>query len=374
MSVYSVKGKGWRYDFTLKGVRHTEAWFKTKAEAKRAEAQKREELTNPSKEVVTDQEQDPSTGMAFLELLNRRLDHVNTYNSERHYKEYRYLAKRWAKRWSTLRCDQISESMVEEFMLQRSKVSAYTANKDLRYLRATFNFGLKKRLIQSNPTERLDFIPVEKRAKYIPSIEDIDRVIAQADSDTQDYLWVIRDTMARVSEVNRLTWDDVDLKARTVVLYTRKKRGGHLTPRTVPMTDRLLKRLLKRFQDRRIDLPWVFWHRYWSRKEQKWVEGPYQDRKMLMASLCKKAGVRYFRYHALRHAGATALDNSNVPLGAIQRLLGHENRTTTEIYLHSIGCTERDAMKKLEQATSGVREKSHTDSHTERKKRLRLVT
>ncbi len=25
MSVYSVKGKGWRYDFTLKGHRYTEA-------------------------------------------------------------------------------------------------------------------------------------------------------------------------------------------------------------------------------------------------------------------------------------------------------------------------------------------------------------
>ena len=47
MSVYSVTGKGWRYDFTHKGVRHTEAWFKTKKEALRAEAQKREEVLNP---------------------------------------------------------------------------------------------------------------------------------------------------------------------------------------------------------------------------------------------------------------------------------------------------------------------------------------
>ena len=47
MSVYSVKGKGWRYDFTHKGTRHTEAWFKTKKEAKEAEAKKRQELKNP---------------------------------------------------------------------------------------------------------------------------------------------------------------------------------------------------------------------------------------------------------------------------------------------------------------------------------------
>jgi integrase len=69
-----------------------------------------------------------------------------------------------------------------------------------------------------------------------------------------------------------------------------------------------------------------------------------------MKTLCKNAKVRYFRLHALRHLGASILDRENVNLGAIQRLLGHENRTTTEIYLHSIGEAEREAMKVFEKA------------------------
>jgi hypothetical protein len=45
-----------------------------------------------------------------------------------------------------------------------------------------------------------------------------------------------------------------------------------------------------------------------------------------------------------------------------QRILGHENRTTTEIYLHSIDEIDRAA---LEYLGAQIEKKSHTDSHTE---------
>ena len=104
----------------------------------------------------------------------------------------------------------------------------------------------------------------------------------------------------------------------------------------------------RRFRNRDPEKPWVFWHSYWSLKAGCWVEGPYQNRKLLMKKLCKKAGVKYFRFHALRHAGASIMDNSNIPIGSIQRILGHESRNTTEIYLHSIGDAERVAISVLE--------------------------
>jgi integrase len=97
------------------------------------------------------------------------------------------------------------------------------------------------------------------------------------------------------------------------------------------------------------------------RKTQSTIEGPYGDRKKIMKSLCKEARVKYFRFHPLRHAGASIMDGNNVPIGAIQRILGHENRRTTEIYLHSLEDSEREAMAVYEQA----RENSHTNSHTE---------
>lgn len=154
-----------------------------------------------------------------------------------------------------------------------------------------------------------------------------------------------------------------DTLAATFILYTRKKKGRHLTPRKVPMMQKLYDVLQQRYDNRNPDKPWVFWHRYWSRKTDKFCEGPYGDRKKLMNRLCEKAGVRYFRFHPIRHSGASIMDGNNVPLGAIQRILGHENRKTTELYLHSIGDLERDAINTFER----VREKSHT-AETQKKK------
>ncbi len=299
--------------------------------------------------------------MGFLELVNQRLDNVNAYNSEKHYADYCSMAKRWVRKWGSLECSAITQGMVEEFMLFRGRKSANTANKELRYLRSTFNFGRSRQWVKMNPTDGINFIPVEKRVRYVPSPEDVARVILAADEETQDYLWTLRETMARISEVNRLTWDDLNLDQRYVVLYTRKKRGGHLTPRQVPMTHRLYAVLSRRYKRRDPSKPWVFWHTYWSRRAGKMVSGPYQNRNKLMKRLCKKAGVRHFGFHAIRHSGASVMDNNNVPIGSIQRILGHENRRTTEIYLHSVGEAEREAMAVFERASQ---KKSHTQSHT----------
>jgi integrase len=105
----------------------------------------------------------------------------------------------------------------------------------------------------------------------------------------------------------------------------------------------------------------VFWHRYFDRKSREWVHKPYKERSQLMRYFCTRADVPYFRFHALRHFGETLLDHKGVSSGSIQRILGHENRATTEIYLHSIGNAEKDAMEVFDEAfADDFQKKSHT--------------
>lgn len=362
MSIYSVKGKGWRYDFTLKGIRHTEAWFKTKKDASKAEAKRKEEIQHPEIHMITEP---IPTDIDFLELVNRRLDHLKEYCSKKHYSDHTYYARRWCRFWKNKKCDELSVDMIQSFLLKRKRdVSATTANKDLRLLRSLFNFGIRapRKWIAANPTLGIEFFPVEKKEKYVPPKEDVLKVLDSADQATRDYLWTIICTMGRISEINRLRWSEVNLDAKYLVLYTRKKKGGHLTPRRIPLNQILFGILSRRYAEKDKSKPWVFWHRYWSRKTGEWVEGPYKDRQRLMTTLCEEAGVKYFRFHALRHFGASMLDHNNVPIGTVQRILGHENRLTTEIYLHSIGEGERAAVGCLDRS---FEEFSHTDSHTE---------
>lgn len=339
MSVYFVEKKGWRFDFMMKGERYTQAWFATKREAKEAEQKRRTEMSKPI-----------STDMDFLMLVNLRLDEVQQRLSDDHYKDTLYHARRWAKRWSGLCCSEITIELITSLRDERSKISHQTANKELRYLRSLFNWGTRKGFVFDNPASRVDMMRVDKKEVYVPSLNDINKILEISSEDQKDYLCCLQDTLARSREVNNLRWQDIDFENRTITLYTRKKKHGTKTPRIIPMTNNLCNILTSRYSRKRDSYPWVFWHEYYSRTEGKKIVGPYKDRKKFMRSLCLKAGVEYFRFHPFRHAGASFMESIGVPISHIQEILGHENRKTTEGYIHTLGSNKVDAIEKFEKA------------------------
>jgi len=75
----------------------------------------------------------------------------------------------------------------------------------------------------------------------------------------------------------------------------------------------------------------------------------YDYRKKLMSSLCAKAGVKPFSFHALRHYGASTLAAKGAPLADIQAILGHELLTTTAIYVQSLKASTRKTIDLLDE-------------------------
>ncbi|MDO9042051.1 MAG: phage integrase SAM-like domain-containing protein [Desulfocapsaceae bacterium] len=150
-----------------------------------------------------------------------------------------YHAKRWVSRWPDLLCSEITLERITALRNERSLVSNQTANKELRYLRSLFNWAIKKELVDKNPANRVEMLRIEKNERYVPSKEDIEKVVSIATPEQRDYLVCLRETLARSREINNLLWEDVNFTDRTVTLYTRKKRHGTKTPRVIPMTERL---------------------------------------------------------------------------------------------------------------------------------------
>ncbi|MDH5525652.1 MAG: site-specific integrase [Desulfobulbaceae bacterium] len=76
--------------------------------------------------------------------------------------------------------------------------------------------------------------------------------------------------------------------------------------------------------------PWVF-----ADKEGKQLT--YSTKRYMMERLCKKAGIKPFSFHAIRHHVASILsDSGKASLGQIQKLLRHRRSTTTDNYLKTL--------------------------------------
>ena len=101
MSIYFVEGRGWRYHFEVNKKRYAKGFYPTQREAKLAEARGKEAiqkgLPDPENEDKKQQliQTTLQTDTEFLDLVNKRLDAVQSYNSEKHYIDTLYLSKKW---------------------------------------------------------------------------------------------------------------------------------------------------------------------------------------------------------------------------------------------------------------------------------------
>lgn len=118
----------------------------------------------------------------------------------------------------------------------------------------------------------------------------------------------------RVSELLGLTWSQVQLKRKCLVVIGKGKKE-----RMIALPSGLMK-LLSEYKSETDNL----------------FEG-YSQRKVysIVSGWCTKAGIiRRINPHALRHSYATHLLMSGADLRSIQELLGHESLTATQKYTH----------------------------------------
>ncbi len=89
-------------------------------------------------------------------------------------------------------------------------------------------------------------------------------------------------------------------------------------------------------------LPYVFWHRFWSRKHKCFVDDRYQCLNRFTERLCEKAKVKRFGFHQLRHLAASILKQNGHNIASLQKFLRHESQKTTEIYAGFIDTSTKE--------------------------------
>jgi len=324
--------KHWCYSFQYQTRTYAGRGFQTKKEAVSAREEKRKELKTPP----------ASIGMAYSEVCNLYLDHAKRSFAVKTYKYKVYVYKCFYKFLKNdFLIQEITTQMIDSYLKTRSSNNNYNVHK--KDLSALFTYAENiLEAIKKNPCRKIKSLPHTAKVKQIPAEKDIVRLLIAADpkTDEKDLLIVLLHTLARIDEILRLKWEDVNFEKMILTKWTRKTKDGSYKPVPVKINKELYETLWRMWQSREQD-NWVFYNSK--------IRNRYKHRPKFMRGLCKRAGIEpFFTFHTLRHLMASLLsDNPKITTKTIQNILGHSEVRTTEIYLHELDGAQENAMDSI---------------------------
>lgn len=197
------------------------------------------------------------------------------------------------------------------------------ANLAMRLLRALFNFAAGQyedtqgqSLVTDNPVKRLSqtraWYKIERRQTYIKSYElapwyqGIELVQNEI---LRDYLLLILFTGLRRQEAATLTWEQIDLTAKTLTILETKNGEIHI----LPLSDYLHHLLAQRYQSKTNQ--YVF--------PGTGAAGHIIEPRKQMAHVTKASGIA-FTVHDLRRTFITIAESMDISAYALKRLLNHK--------------------------------------------------
>lgn len=217
-------------------------------------------------------------------------------------------------------------------------------NKERTELNTLFNWARKRNLVPFNPVSVIERIGYRPAKKPIWTPQEFTRLLLAAGPERPFILTLVH-TLARVDEIHRLKWTDVNFERRMVRLSSRKGRGSGWEEDWIGMNEDLYQIL------------WGLWQKADSPRESDYVftnpktGNRYGYRYKLFRGICRRANVPNYGYHSIRRFVASYLyDKEKVSLPVVSRLLRHKNLQTTERYLQAIEPRYREAIALLEKS------------------------
>lgn len=338
---------GYRIQFQFQGKRYSKTGFPTKKAAERWQVEKLRELEKEAQTPQTPKETNSSASdystltlgglmMRYMRLAERGL-------AEKTLSYRKTVFRRFLAHVSNVPAASLTVDQVEGYLLSRP--TNHNFNKDRTELMRLFSWAIRRQMVTVNPVYLVEKLSVEKQKKVIPTPHDMAKMLVAAGTD-RPLLLVLFHTLARIDEILRLKWPDVNFQEKAVRLWTRKRRGGNWEFDWLPMNE---------------DLEAVLWNLWQKREQEEWVffnamtGTRYLYRPKIMGTICKRAGVPKYGFHTIRHFVASYLyDKKKVSLAVISKLLRHKSLQTTERYLQAIDPRFRETMRLLEGNVLGL--------------------
>ncbi|MBA7597163.1 Tyrosine recombinase XerD [subsurface metagenome] len=276
--------------------------------------------------------------LRFSECLEEYLQFSEAHKQPSSYKRDQTAARRLLKEFGPRWISEITQKDIEKFQGKRAQeVKSATCNRDFEPLRHLFTKAIEWGYIQTNPAQRVKQLKTPPgRIRYL-SFEERDRLLVECAPNLMLFAVVAGalSTGMRRGELMRLKWEDVSFEMRTI--YLRQTKNN--TARAVPISNSLLT-FLHKFYKKRVG-EFVF-----SKPDGK----PYGDWKRSFATACRRAGVKDFRFHDLRHTFASYLVMNNVNIRVVQELMGHKDIKMTTRYMH---LSQKDLFKAVNKTSKG---------------------
>lgn len=218
-----------------------------------------------------------------------------------------------------------------------------TVNRELSCLRHMMNKAVEWEMAEENPFNRGKCLIVREnnaRLRFL-SEDEIVRLLAECPKHLHRVVECALNTGMRRKEILTLTWEQI----RNGLIYLQKTKTDE--PREIPV-NATLKRLfaeIRKEQGIKADDHPVF---TFAKGEDKLKgDDPVRGRKgpapvaegilSLKTSFnaaVKRAGIRNFRFHDLRHTFASHMVMRGCSMKELQEILGHKNITMTMRYAH----------------------------------------
>ena len=205
----------------------------------------------------------------------------------------------------------------------------------LSSVRSFFRFLVLDGVVESDPTELLEWPSLPEHLPVVLTLEEIDRIEDSIDLSKAEgarnraIIEVLFSCGLRVSELVNMKLSDLYLEDRMLLV-----RGKGNKERLVPVSNKAIADLKRWFFDRNLmkikpgEDDYVFLNR----------RGAHLTRTMILIMVkrqAEEAGIKKtISPHTFRHSFATALLQGGADLRSIQAMLGHEKIDTTLVYTH----------------------------------------